>query len=264
VQELAQDHAGGSTDFAANQPQPLNSRLTGRARSNIQLNDLTRTAAVSSQGPKQALFAQFAVIAKTLGHAHRLELLEQLAQGERSVEVLADRTGLSIANASQHLQKLKRAGLLTARRQGKLVFYALADDGILDVLTALRRVAERNVAEVERIVRSYFDKRDELEPVSRKQLLKLIRAGSVTVLDVRPPDEFALGHLPSAVNIPLRALKGRLAELDPAQDIVAYCRGEYCVLSFEAVALLRARGFKVRRLEDGLPEWRAAGLPIMT
>ena len=219
---------------------------------------------MTTLGPKQALFAQFAAIAKTLGHGHRLELLEQLAQGERSVDVLAGRTGLSIANASQHLQQLRRAGLLSARRQGKFVYYSLADDGILDVLTALRRVAERNVAEVERVVRSYFNKRDGLEPVSRKQLLKLMRAGAVTVLDVRPSDEFALGHLPGAVNIPLRALKARLAEFDPEQEIVAYCRGEYCVLSFEAVALLRARGFKVRRLEEGLPEWRAAGLPIIT
>ena len=219
---------------------------------------------MSSQGPKQALFVQFAAVAKTLGHAHRLELLEQLAQGERSVEVLADRTGLSIANASQHLQHMRRVGLVATRRQGKFVYYALADDGILDVLTALRRIAERNVAEVERIVRSYFNKRDELEPVSRKQLLKRIRASAVTVLDVRPPDEFALGHLPGAVNIPLRVLKARLDELNTAQEIVAYCRGEYCVLSFEAVALLRARGFKVRRLEDGLPEWRAAGLPVIT
>jgi rhodanese-related sulfurtransferase/DNA-binding transcriptional ArsR family regulator len=219
---------------------------------------------MSTLGPKQALFAQFAAIAKTLSHGHRLELLEQLAQGERTVEVLAERTRLSVANASQHLQHLRRAGLLKSRRQGKFVYYTLADDGILDVLTALRRIAERNVAEVERVVRSYFNKLDELEPVTRKQLLKLIREGAVTVLDVRPPDEFALGHVPGAVNIPLRALKERLAEINPDREIVAYCRGEYCVLSFEAVALLRACGFKVRRLEEGLPEWRAAGFPIKT
>jgi ArsR family transcriptional regulator len=197
-----------------------------------------------------------------LGHGHRLELLEQLAQGERTVEVLAQRTGLSVANASQHLQHLRRAGLLKSRRQGKFVYYTLADDGILDVLTALRRIAERNVAEVERVVRSYFNKLDDLEPVTRKQLQKMIRQRAVTVLDVRPPDEFALGHVPGAVNIPLRVLKERLSEINPDRDIVAYCRGEYCVLSFEAVALLRSRGFKVRRLEEGLPEWRAAGLPI--
>jgi ArsR family transcriptional regulator len=217
---------------------------------------------MSTPGPKQALFAQFAAIAKTLGHGHRLELLEQLAQGERTVDVLAQRTGLSAANASQHLQHLRRAGLLKSRRQGKFVCYTLADDGILDVLSALRRIAERNVAEVERVVRSYFNKLDDLEPVTRKQLQKLIREGAVTVLDVRPPDEFALGHVPGAMNIPLRALKERLSEISPDRDIVAYCRGEYCVLSFEAVALLRARGFKARRLEDGLPEWRASGLPV--
>lgn len=218
---------------------------------------------MSSQGPKQVLFAQFAVVAKTLGHVHRLELLEQLAQGERSVEVLAQKTGLSIANASQHLQQMRRAGLVASRRDGKFVHYQLADDSVLDVLAALRVVAERNVAEVEQVVRSYFNERDALEAVSREELLQRSRTGAVTVLDVRPEDEFALGHLPGAVNIPLRALEKRLSELDPANEIVAYCRGPYCVLSYEAVAALRARGFQARRLEDGLPEWRAAGLPVV-
>jgi rhodanese-related sulfurtransferase/DNA-binding transcriptional ArsR family regulator len=218
---------------------------------------------MSRHNPKSALFAQFAAVAKTLGHPHRLELLEQLAQGERSVEVLAQRTGLSIANASQHLQHLRRAGIVTNRRDGKFVYYGLADDAVLELLAALRRIAERNVAEVERLVRSYFNDRDSLEPVSRDELLRLTRGGAVTVLDVRPEDEFALGHLPGAVNIPLRALELRLSELDPTQEIVAYCRGPYCVLSYEAVAALRARGFKVRRLEDGFPEWRAAGLPVI-
>jgi len=218
---------------------------------------------MSRYNPKSALFAQFAAVAKTLGHPHRLELLEQLAQGERSVEVLAQRTGLSIANASQHLQHLRRAGIVTNRRDGKFVYYRLADDAVLELLAALRRIAERNVAEVERLVRSYFNDRDSLEPVSRDELLRLTRARAVTVLDVRPEDEFALGHLPGAVNIPLRALELRLSELDPDQEIVAYCRGPYCGLSYEAVAALRARGFKVRRLEDGFPEWRAAGLPVI-
>jgi ArsR family transcriptional regulator len=218
---------------------------------------------MSRPNPKQALFAQFATVAKALGHAHRLELLEQLAQGERSVEVLAQRTGLSVANASQHLQHMRRAGLVSARRDGKFVHYRLADDAVLDLLAALRRIAERNVAEVERLVRGYFHDRDGLEPVSREELLQRLRAGAVTVLDVRPEDEFALGHLPGAVNIPLQALETRLSELDPSQEIVAYCRGPYCVLSYEAVAALRARGFKVRRLEDGFPEWRAAGLPVV-
>lgn len=230
----------------------------------IQLNDIEVMIRVSSRGPKQLLFAQFARVAKTLGHPHRLELLEQLAQGERSVEVLAEKTGLSVANASQHLQRMLAAGIVANRRDGKLVIYRLADDAVLDGIAAMRRIAEKNVAEVERVARSYFEQRDSFEPVSRKELLKRSRAGAVTILDVRPADEFALGHLPGAVNIPLRELETRLSELKRSTEIVAYCRGPYCVLSYEAVAALRKRGFKVRRLEDGLPEWRAAGLPVVT
>ena len=212
--------------------------------------------------PKQALFAEFATVARALGHPHRLEILEHLAQGERGVEALSERVGLSIANASQHLQQLRRAGLVASRRDGKFVLYRLADETVLGLLSSLRQVAERNVAEVDRIVRGYFDDRDGMEPVSREELLERSRDGLVTVLDVRPTDEFAWGHLPGAINIPLGDLEARLAELDPGQEIVAYCRGAYCVLSFEAVAMLRARGFKVRRLEDGYPEWKAAGLPF--
>jgi ArsR family transcriptional regulator len=218
---------------------------------------------MSTRNPKLALFAEFAAVAKSLGHAHRLELLEQLAQGERSVEVLADRTRLSIANASQHLQHMRRTGLVTNRRDGKFVYYRLADDAVLDLLAALRRLAERNVAEVQRVVRSYFDERDSMEAVSREELVERSRAGTVTILDLRPEDEFALGHLPGALNIPLRELEVRLGEIAPKQEIIAYCRGPYCVLSYEAVAQLRARGFRARRLEDGLPEWRAAGLPVV-
>jgi ArsR family transcriptional regulator len=229
------------------------------------LNDVEQSGTVLSRSsPKSALFAQFAAVAKALAHPHRLELLEQLAQGERSVEVLAERTGLFVANASQHLQRMRRAGMVATRRDGKFVYYRLADDAVLELMSALRRIAERNSAEVERVIRTYFNDRDSMEPVSRAELLEKSRADAVTVLDVRPPDEFVLGHLPGAVNIPLRELEARLAELDPTQEIVAYCRGPYCVLSYEAVATLRARGFKVRRLEDGLPEWRAAGLPVMT
>ena len=219
---------------------------------------------MSRSSPKSTLFAQFAAVAKSLAHPHRLEILEQLAQGERSVEVAAARIGLSVANTSQHLQQMRRAGIVAARREGKFILYTLADDAVLDLVSALRRVAERNVAEVEQVIRSYFNDRDSMEPVSREELLEKSRAGVVTVLDVRPADEFALGHLPGAVNIPLRELEARLAQLDRGQEIVAYCRGPYCVLSYEAVAALRARGFKVRRLEDGLPEWRAAGLPVVT
>lgn len=218
----------------------------------------------SSESPKQALFIQFAAVAKAVAHPHRLALLEQLAQGERSVDVLADRVRASIANASQHLQHMRRSGLITARREGKFVFYRLADDSVLDLLASIRRVAEHNLAEVDRVVRDYFDDRDSMEPVSRADLMDRMKLGLVTILDVRPTDEFALGHLPGALNVQLSELERRLAKLDKSKEIVAYCRGPYCVLSYEAVALLRARGFKVRRLEDGLPEWRAAGLPVET
>lgn len=217
---------------------------------------------VSSESPKRALFRQFAAIAKAVAHEHRLELLEALAQGERSVETLADRTGLSMANASQHLQQMRRAGLIEARRDGKFVYYRLSDTAVLDLIASLTRIGERHVAEVDKIVRSYFQNRDDMEPVSRKELLARMKKGDVQVLDVRPKDEFALGHVRGAINIPLDQLKRRLATLDPKKEITAYCRGPYCVLSFEAVAELRRRGFKVRRLEDGLPEWSAAGLPV--
>ncbi|MDO8840208.1 MAG: metalloregulator ArsR/SmtB family transcription factor [Parvibaculum sp.] len=215
-----------------------------------------------SIAPKQALYGEFALVARALGSPHRLEMLEHLAQSERSVEALAERVGLTVANASQHLQQLRRAGLVVSRREGKFVLYRLVDDTVLDLMTALSNVADHNLAEVDRIRRAYFNARDDMEPVSRDELLTRMRDGLVTVLDVRPADEFATGHLPGAINVQLGELEQRLSGLDPGQEIVAYCRGPWCVLSFEAVAALRARGFKVRRLEDGLPEWRAAGLPV--
>jgi ArsR family transcriptional regulator len=219
---------------------------------------------MSSQNPKRALYAQFATVAKALAHEHRLELLELVAQGERTVETLAERCGITIANTSQHLQHLRRAGLVSARRDGKFVLYALADDAVLAAISGVRRVAERNVAEVNRILRCYFLQRDELEPVSRKELQQRMKKGLVTLLDVRPEDEFRLGHLPGAVNVPLSTLKSWLSRAGKKTEIIAYCRGPYCVMSFEAVAELRAKGFKARRLEDGFPEWKAAGLPVKT
>jgi rhodanese-related sulfurtransferase len=219
---------------------------------------------MSSRNPKQQLFEQFALVAKTLGHPHRLELLEQLAQGERSVDALAEKTGLSIANASQHLQRMLVAGIVANRREGKSVIYRLSSDCVLHGLAAIRCIAEDHVAVVERVTRSYFNERDSMEAVSRKELLKRSKEGSVAVLDVRPADEFALGHVAGAVNIPLRELQSRLSEFDRAIEIVAYCRGPYCVLSYEAVAVLRKQGFKARRLEDGFPEWRALGFPSAT
>lgn len=216
----------------------------------------------SSESPKRLLFRQFAAVAKAIAHEHRLELLEALAQGERSVETLADCAGLSIANASQHLQRMRRAGLVETRREGKFIYYRLSDTAVLDLVSALAHIGERHVAEVDKIVRMYFVNRDAMEPVSRSDLLSRMKKGDVQVLDVRPEDEFALAHLPGAINIPLGKLKRKLAMLDSKKEIVAYCRGPWCILSFEAVAVLRAKGFRVRRLEDGLPEWRAANLPI--
>ncbi len=217
---------------------------------------------MSSKSPKQAIFARLAEIAQALGHAHRLELLEHLGQGERSVEDLSDRTRLSFANTSRHLQILRRARLAEGRREGKRVLYGLVGaEDVVPLLRALGRVGERNAAEVQQVLATYFRARDELEPVSREELVHRLRDGLAIVLDVRPEDEFALGHLPGALSAPLSALERRLAELPKDQEIVAYCRGPYCVFSTEAVATLRVRGFRARRLEDGFPEWRAAGLP---
>ncbi|HEV8332712.1 MAG TPA: metalloregulator ArsR/SmtB family transcription factor [Steroidobacteraceae bacterium] len=218
--------------------------------------------AAAGPGPKQQLYVQFAEMAKALGHAHRLEILELLAQGERSVESLAERAGLMIGNASQHLRLMRQAGLLVSRRDGKRILYRLSDPAVLDLTAALHRLAERNLGEVKSVLAGYFNKRDSMEPVSRKELSRRLRDGLVTVLDVRPPDEFAAGHLPNAVNIPLRDLTRRVGKLPKKQEVVAYCRGPYCVLAFEAVSMLRSRGFEARRLEDGYPQWEAAGLPV--
>jgi ArsR family transcriptional regulator len=217
-----------------------------------------------STGPKQALYAEFAMIAKALAHSHRLELLEHAAQGAMSVEMLAERVGLSVANASQHLRQLRDAGLVTAQRDGKFVRYSLADDAVLDLVASVHLVGARRRAEVSRIIAGYFDAQDAMEPISRAELQARVRDGVVTVLDVRPREEYALGHVAGALCVPLDELDARLAELDPAQEIVAYCRGPWCVLSFQAVAMLRARGFTVRRLEAGYPEWRAAGMPVVS
>jgi rhodanese-related sulfurtransferase len=218
---------------------------------------------VSSTGPKRAIFAGLADVAQALGHAHRLELLEHVAQGMRSVEELSARANLSFANTSRHLQILRRARLVDTERRGKHVLYRLAGDNeVVGLMRALGRVGERNLAEVNRVMTDYFHARDALEPVSRTDLISRLRDGLVRILDVRPADEFALGHLPGALNIPLGKLEKRLGELPADREVIAYCRGPYCVLSFEAVAALRARGYRVRRLEDGYPEWKAAGLPI--
>jgi ArsR family transcriptional regulator len=218
---------------------------------------------ISSSGPKQAVYEQLAQLAQALGHAHRLELLEHLAQSPRSVEELAARARLGFANASRHLQILRRARLVDVERRGKQMIYRLAGEReVVSLMRTLSGLGARNLAEIDRVRADYFRARDAMEPVSRQELLERARGDLVTVLDVRPADEFATGHLPGARNVPLAELEQRLDELPADREVVAYCRGPWCVFSFEAVAALRKRGYRARRLEDGYPEWKAAGLPV--
>ncbi len=211
---------------------------------------------------KHELFAQFARVGKALSNGNRLELLEFLAQGERSVDDLAKVSGLSVANTSQHLQQLRQAGLVSSRKEGLKVYCRLSGDDVIGLLGALREVAERHVSDIDRLINAFLTVKDRLEPIPREELLERSRLGLVTVLDVRPPEEYAAGHLPGAVNVTLPELEKHLKDLDPKQEVVAYCRGPHCVLAFDAVARLREKGLKARRLQDGFPEWKQAGLPI--
>jgi rhodanese-related sulfurtransferase len=212
---------------------------------------------------KTALFDEFARAAKALGSGRRIELLDVLANGERAVEVLAGEVGLSVANTSQHLQVLRQAGLVTTRREGTSIHYRLAGAEVFELWRNLRTLAASRLAEVERLAAAYLGGRDQLEPVTREELARRLQDGDpLVVLDVRPAAEHAAGHLPGAVSIPVAELRRRLAELPADREIVAYCRGPYCAFAHEAVALLRQEGFSARRLEDGLPEWRAAGLAV--
>ncbi len=216
----------------------------------------------SIRDPKRALYAQFAAVGKALGNPQRLEVIEHLAQGPRSVDALAAKLKAPTANVSQHLQAMRRAGLVTSSRDGKFITYRLADDSVLAAFDAIRLVAERRSAEVARVARGWFADRDPMEAISREELSRRMEDGLVTVIDVRPADEYALGHLPGAINVPLAELHSRLADLRSGREVVAYCRGPWCVMSFEAVAELRKQGLAARRLEDGLPQWRAAGLAV--
>lgn len=210
---------------------------------------------------KSSVFNELATVSQAISSGHRLELLEFLAQGERSVDRLAQMTGLSVANASQHLRQLLRAGLVKTRKDGQFVFYRIAGDSVVRLISALREVAENNRMEVQHLVKSYLSERDALEPVAAKELLARVRRGLVTVIDVRPPEEFAAGHIKGAINVPLGELEKRLHELPRSQEIIAYCRGPYCLLSVEAVGKLRRQGFTARRLEQGYPEWKSSGYP---
>ena len=212
---------------------------------------------------KDKLYTQFARLGHALSSPKRLELLDLLCQSEKTVEMLAEQALMSVANTSRHLQVLRTARLVDGRKDGVFVYYSLADGEVCDFFRSLRRLAENRIAEIDRIIADYFDASPHLQPIDRKNLLKRAKAGEVLILDVRPEDEYAAGHLPYAKSVPLSRLKERLKELSPKAEIVAYCRGPYCVLAQEAVSFLRSKGLKAIRLEDGVIEWREAGFPVV-
>ena len=217
---------------------------------------------MSKADPAALLFADLAEIARSFGHAHRLMLMEHIAQGERPVERLAELTGLTVANTSQHLQHLRRAGFVESRRDGKHVLYRLGSGPIEPILAALRAYAQHNRVQIGQLVADPANAEGRHDSISRDELLDRLRDGGVTLLDVRSAEEFALGHLPGALNIPVDELEQRLAELPRGQEVVAYCRGPYCVLSTTAATLLTGKGISTRRLAAGFPDWKAAGLAI--
>ncbi|HUZ23924.1 MAG TPA: metalloregulator ArsR/SmtB family transcription factor [Streptosporangiaceae bacterium] len=211
---------------------------------------------------KDRLYEAFARTAKAAASPKRIELLELLAQGERTVESLARASAMSVTNTSAHLQVLARSRLVATRKDGTKIYYRLAGDDVAAFVVALRDLARSRLAEVGEVVRDYFGARDALEPVRREELLARAEQGKVVILDVRPAGEFAAGHIPGALSVPLDQLDAALDRLPRHTEIVAYCRGPYCVLAPQAVERLRARGYQARRLADGLPEWRLAGLPV--
>ncbi|ULE31930.1 ArsR/SmtB family transcription factor [Mycobacterium sp. IDR2000157661] len=213
---------------------------------------------------KNRLYAEFARIGKALASPQRLEILEVLAQGERSVESLATETGLSVANASRHLQQLRQAQLVRTRREGLFVHYRLAGQEVLALVLALRQTAEQHLAEVDRVVQDFLGDRDGFEPVTPDELARLLADDDVVLLDVRPAQEYSAGHIAGALSMPVSELESRLGELSADRDYVAYCRGPYCVYADEAVAVLRANGLTAQRLSEGFPEWKLAGRPVRT
>lgn len=211
---------------------------------------------------KDTVYGQFERVAKALANGRRLELLDLLAQGERNVKALAEETGMSVANTSQHLQILRASRIVEVHRDGLFARYRLADEQVFKVWRAIRELGEMRLAEIDRIVRVYLKDRQALEPVTVDELVRRLEENSVVVLDVRPEAEYRAGHIPGARSIPLDELEARLREIPKDPAIVAYCRGPYCVLSDEAVALLQANGYAARRLDQGYPDWRALGLPV--
>jgi rhodanese-related sulfurtransferase len=219
-------------------------------------------AAMGDRAAKDALFEGFAEVAKALASGRRAEIVDVLAQGERSVDEVAGEIDQSLANTSHHLRALARAGLLSTRRDGTRIYYALASDRVADLWAAVRDVAEAHVAGLDKLARAYLGDRDGIEVVDRAELAARIEQGQVVVLDVRPPAEYRAGHIAEARSVPIGELRRQLGALPADSDIVAYCRGPYCVYADDAVRELRRRGFHASRLEDGFPEWKRAGLPV--
>ena len=211
---------------------------------------------------KDAIYEQLARIGKSLSSGPRLEILDILCQGPRTVEVLAKQVGQSIATTSHHLQVLRRARLIEAEKEGVHVRYRLGDDEVCSFYAALRSLAESRLLEIEQVSRHFLEVRGAMEPIDREILIDRVKSGAVTVLDVRPVEEYAAGHLPRAISVPLADLQRRLNELPPDRDIVAYCRGPYCIMALEAVEVLHANGYKAERLEEGVADWRARGLQV--
>jgi len=211
---------------------------------------------------KTAIYEQFARVGKALASAHRVELVELLSQGPRTVEILARMADMTLANTSAHLQVLRGAGLVESTKEGLFVTYRLADPSVADLLLSVRTVAEARLAEVAKVTRDFLAANSQLEPVDEAALRARVRKGQVTLLDVRPPEEFAAGHIPGALSVPLPELARQLSKLPKRREVVAYCRGPYCVLAVEAVKQLRARGFRAVRLEEGVLDWAALGLPV--
>jgi rhodanese-related sulfurtransferase len=219
-------------------------------------------ALASKRDFKDRLYAEFARIGKAMASPHRLEILEVLAQGERTVESLAAETGLSVANTSRHLQQLRQAQLVLTRREGLFIHYRVAGPEVVGLMLALRLAAEEHLAEVDRVVRDFLGERDGFEPVTSDELSRLMRSGEIVLLDVRPEQEYAAGHIAGARSMPVSDLDARVGELPPNREYVAYCRGPYCVYADEAVAVLRANGRTATRLSDGYPEWWLSGRPV--
>lgn len=232
-------------------------------RCGFRLSLTATTTSLSQREFKGALYEQFARLGHAVSSPKRLEMLDLLSQGEKTVEALAEQTETPLKNTSAHLRALRQARLVETRRQGTYIYYRLADDAVIRFLQSLQALGRSRLAEVEQITNLYLQRRDQLQPVSLTELRRLVRSGEVTVIDVRPREEYEAGHIPGALSVPVSELPRRLKEIPKSREVIAYCRGPYCVYSVDAVGILRKHGYSARRAADGLPGWRTAGLEVI-